>query len=72
MAELFNPLLYPGKGLRLDIIQEEIGYLARVSRQRANQALRQLENEGLLLIKYGGVQVLDLDGLKRYGDEYAA
>jgi hypothetical protein len=25
-----------------------------------------------LLIKYGGVQVLDLDGLKRYGDEYAA
>ncbi|KAA1285111.1 Crp/Fnr family transcriptional regulator [Alcaligenes faecalis] len=71
LAELFNPLLYPGKGLRLDITQEEIGYLARVSRQRANQALRQLENEGLLLIKYGGVQVLDLDGLKRYGDEYA-
>ncbi len=68
LAELFNPLLYPGKGLRLDITQEEIGYLARVSRQRANQALRQLESEGLLLIEYGAVQVLDLDALKHYGD----
>ncbi len=66
LAELFNPLLYPGKGPRLDITQEEIGYLARVSRQRANQALRQLESEKLLKIEYGAVEVLDLEKLKNY------
>lgn len=67
LAELFNPLLYPGKSLRLDITQEEIGYLARISRQRTNQALRALEEAKLLHVEYGAVQVLDLEGLKRYG-----
>lgn len=67
LAELFNPLLYPGKGMRLDITQEEIGYLARISRQRTNQALRTLEAAHLLKVEYGAVQVLDLDGLKQYG-----
>lgn len=67
LAELFNPLLYPGMGMRLDITQEEIGYLARISRQRTNQALRVLEQAGLLRIEYGAVKLLDLDGLKNYG-----
>lgn len=67
LAELFNPLLYPGKSMRLDITQEEIGYLARISRQRTNQALRALETAQLLKIEYGAVHVLDLDGLKHYG-----
>jgi CRP-like cAMP-binding protein len=67
LAELFNPLLYPSKSLRLDITQEEIGYLARISRQRTNQALRALEAARLVTVEYGAVQVLDLDGLKRYG-----
>lgn len=67
LAELFNPLLYPDNGRRLAISQEEIGYLARISRQRTNQALRVLEAERLLKVEYGAVQVLDLDGLKSYG-----
>ena len=67
LAELFNPLLYPAMGMRLAITQEELGYLARVSRQRANQALRTLEQAGLLRVEYGAVRVLDLNGLKRYG-----
>lgn len=71
LAELFNPLLYPGMGMRLAITQEEVGYLARVSRQRANQALRKLEDAGLLKIEYGAVRVLELDGLKRYGADAA-
>jgi CRP/FNR family transcriptional regulator, cyclic AMP receptor protein len=66
LAELFNPILYPGMGLRLSITQEEVGYLARVSRQRANRALRTLEQAGLLKVEYRGVRVLDLDGLKGY------
>ncbi|MBO9352942.1 cyclic nucleotide-binding domain-containing protein [Bordetella petrii] len=71
LAELFNPLLYPGMGMRLAITQEEVGYLARVSRQRANQALGKLEEAGLLRVEYGAVRVLDLDGLKRYGADAA-
>lgn len=67
LAELFNPLLYPSKSMRLEITQEEIGYLARISRQRTNQALGALEAAGLLRIEYGAVQVLDLEGLKGYG-----
>lgn len=72
LAELFNPLLYPGMGMRLTITQEEVGYLARVSRQRANQALRKLEEAGLLNVEYGAVRVLDLDGLKLYGSDRGA
>lgn len=67
LAELFNPLLYPGNSMRLEITQEEIGYLARISRQRTNQALRTLEAAQLLKVEYGAVQVLDLAGLKNYG-----
>lgn len=67
LAELFNPLLYPSKSMRLEITQEEVGYLARISRQRTNQALGTLETAGLLKIEYGAVQVLDLEGLKEYG-----
>ena len=53
-------------GMRLAITQEEIGYLARVSRQRANQALRALERAWLVGIEYCAVRVRDLDGLKSY------
>lgn len=68
LLELVNPLLYPGRAMRLDITQEEIGYLARISRQRTNQALRTLEGEKLVSVEYGAVHVLDLEGLKSYGE----
>jgi CRP-like cAMP-binding protein len=67
LAWLFNPHLYPGIGERLAISQEEIGFLSGVSRQRVNQAMRSLEAAGLLRIEYGGVTVLDVEGLRRYG-----
>jgi CRP-like cAMP-binding protein len=67
LAELFNPILYPGMGMRLEITQEEIGFLARVSRQRVNQALQLLESINLVKVAYGSVEVLDLKGLRRYG-----
>lgn len=68
LLELVNPLLYPGRAMRLDITQEEIGYLARISRQRTNQALRTLESEKLVSVEYGAVHVLDLEGLQSYGE----
>lgn len=66
LAEMFNAHLYPGANPLLQISQEEIGYLSGASRQRANQALQVLEKEGLLKVDYGGIQILDLDGLRRF------
>ena len=67
LGALFNPVLYPGIGRQIQISQEEIGFLAGVSRQRVNQALQVLEKAGLLRIDYGGVTVVDLPGLQRFG-----
>jgi CRP/FNR family cyclic AMP-dependent transcriptional regulator len=66
LAALFNPHLYPGTDTLLQISQEEIGYLSGASRQRANQALQVLEKEGLLKVDYGGIQILDLEGLRQF------
>jgi CRP-like cAMP-binding protein len=72
LAQLFDPHLYPGTDRRLQISQEEIGYLSGVSRQRVNQALQTLERAGLLSIVYGGVTVLDLRGLAGYPERPSA
>ena len=66
MAALFHPVLQPEIESRIAISQEEIGYLAGVSRQRVNRALRTLEDAGFLTTEYGGVTVLDLEGLRRF------
>lgn len=66
LSWLYNTFLYPGVTERVTISQEEIGYLSGVSRQRVNQALRALEQTGLLRIEYGGVTVLDPAALRTY------
>jgi CRP/FNR family transcriptional regulator, cyclic AMP receptor protein len=67
LAELFNPHLYPGHRATLEVSQEEIGYLSGVSRQRVNQALQTLARAHLLEVGYGGVRILDIEALRRYG-----
>lgn len=67
LGSMVHPLLYPGNGSSLRIGQEEIGNLAGVSRQRVNQALQRLETEGLLAIDYGGIRIVDLEGLRSFG-----
>jgi CRP-like cAMP-binding protein len=67
LAGLFNPILYPGLGPQLAVSQEEIGYLAGVSRQRVNRSLKVLEDAGFLSIEYGGITIRDLDGLRHFG-----
>ena len=67
MAALFHPVLQPGMESRIAISQEEIGYLAGISRQRVNRSLKLLEDAGFLNTGYGGITVLDLDGLRRFG-----
>jgi CRP/FNR family transcriptional regulator, cyclic AMP receptor protein len=66
LAGLFNPLLYPEQARDVRLSQEEIGYLSGVSRQRVNQALKVLENAGLVKVQYGHVHVIDLEGLRSF------
>ena len=66
LAALFHPILYPGVGGLLRITQQELGYLIGLSRQRVNEALKALQQHGLIGIEYGGVRVLDLEGLRRH------
>ena len=65
LAALFHPVLYPGVGEVLRITQQELAYLVGLSRQRVNESLRALAEEGLIRIEYGGLRVLDLAGLQR-------
>ena len=66
LASLFHPDLYPRVGDFVQLSQEEIGLLSGVSRQRANEALHELERAGLLRVEFGGATVLDLAGLRAY------
>ena len=64
LAALFHPQLYPGVGSLLRITQQELAYLVGLSRQRVNQALKTLVGQRLISIEYGGLRVLDLQGLR--------
>ena len=72
LAALFHPVLYPGVGSLLRITQQELGYLVGLSRQRVNEALQALQQSGLIRIEYGGVRVLDLEGLRHHVQRNAA
>ncbi len=66
LAALFHPVLYPGVGEVLRITQLELGYLVGLSRQRVNEALKTMQQAGVIRIEYGGVRVLDLQALRAY------
>lgn len=69
LAAMFNSYLNPGSSMQIQISQEEIGYISSVSRQRANQALQLLEKKKLLSVDYGGITILNLDGLRRFPED---
>ncbi len=66
LVSFYNPTLYPGTGPLLAISQEEIGHLAGLSRQRVNHALQLMEKQSLVRTEYGGITVLDLEGLAQF------
>lgn len=68
LAWLFNPVLFPAVGHRLDISQEELAQLSGLSRQAANKALKTLVEEGLVEIDAHAIIVRQLDVLARYGE----
>ncbi len=65
LAALFNPVLFPGVGAVLRITQQELAYLVGLSRQRVNEALTTLHNQGLIAVEYGGVRVVDINMLRQ-------
>jgi CRP/FNR family transcriptional regulator, cyclic AMP receptor protein len=65
LAALFHPLLYPGVKDVLRITQQELAYLVGLSRQRVNEALRRLEACDYMRVEYGGLRVLNLNGLRQ-------
>lgn len=66
LSELFNPQLFPGTQSRLALPQDEIARLSGMSRQNANHALHELEVAGLVRVRYGAIEVVDLQGLHAY------
>jgi CRP/FNR family transcriptional regulator, cyclic AMP receptor protein len=66
IAELYNPLLYPGHSPELSISQEELGFLCGISRQRVNQALGVLQDANLVERRYGGLLIKNLPGLRTF------
>jgi len=64
LAALFNPVLFSGVGEVLRITQQELAYLVGLSRQRVNEALKVLEERQLIRVAYGGLRILDLEGLR--------
>ena len=66
IAAQLNAEQHSGTNGRLKISQEEIASLCGVSRQRCNAALTRLAREGVLQTHYGGMTILDREGLYRH------
>jgi CRP-like cAMP-binding protein len=66
LAALFNPVLFPGVGEVLRITQQELAYLVGLSRQRVNEALSSLQEQGIIRVEYGGLRILDLQALRSH------
>jgi len=67
LAGLFHLAFSPGDENYLAISQQELGDFAGVSRQRVNRSLQALKDAGIVALEYGGITVLDRDGLRRLG-----
>ena len=63
---LYSPILCASLGPLLPLSQTEMGDLVGLSRQSVGIGLKRLEQLGLVERSYGGILVLDLDGLATY------
>lgn len=46
--------------------QEQLGRLLGISRQTCNRILKELEGRKLIMVSYGRIELLDLDGLRQF------
>lgn len=68
LVGMVHPLLNPRGELHLQLSQEELANLSAVSRQSCNSALKRLKDAGLVRSEYGGIDVIDLEGLRRLAE----
>ena len=61
LCGLMHPLNNPLRQLQLPISQDEIAAIAGVSRQRCNQTLSHMQEQGWLCIRYGGLTLIAPD-----------
>jgi|HubBroStandDraft_1064217.scaffolds.fasta_scaffold15201_4 CRP/FNR family transcriptional regulator, cyclic AMP receptor protein len=54
-----------GSTRQVGVSQETLATMLASSRQTVNQVLKNLEGQGLVRLKYGRVEILDLKGLRR-------
>ena len=66
LLTLTNPRLFHNVGHELHITQQELAYLVGLSRQRVNEALRELARRDLVRADYGRLRILDLAALRRF------
>lgn len=71
LRHLFHPLAGHSGGV-LQITQQEIGQFCGLSRQRVNQALKRLERDGVIGLRYGGVEVRDVRLLRDWRPQSGA
>ncbi|MES2942287.1 MAG: Crp/Fnr family transcriptional regulator [Pseudomonadota bacterium] len=70
LASLMDPDLYPHASDAIELNQDEVALLANISRQRANAALRVLQENALIVVERGGLQILDVAGLRAFAERY--
>ena len=58
----------PNGGLCHELACGRYPRLSGLSRQHTNQCLKELEQRGLLHLKYASMTIVDLEGLLRYGE----
>jgi CRP-like cAMP-binding protein len=65
LRHLFHPLA-GAVGGPLQVTQQEIGQICGLSRQRVNLALQRFEADGVLHLRYGGVEMIDPQKLRQW------
>lgn len=67
LAALSNATLHHSGDTRIEITQEELALFAGVPRLVVNRSVRRLQAEGLMVTDRGGMTILDMRRLARYG-----
>jgi len=51
----------------VEVSQDQLAMMLSTTRQTANHHLKELEARGLIRLSYGSIEILDPDGLRRFG-----
>lgn len=55
----------------IQIQQEQLASMLNITRQTTNQILKDIERLGLIKLIYGAIEIIDLEGLRTFSDQFA-